>query len=270
MTEKPIVTLDLSWLVGTRPRQLPNQCIYLVPDAIFSEIAGADEPAKRIRCLLRWLRLNQDRIYFGHSWDKIAKREIRLDSPVSYLEIVNQAETSRLYKQVFAAENADWLGAITGTRSTTKHSEYEDKRQFFLRIVRILERTGPDHIARVGNHGLPAHTDAMRTLIQNEDLAWSFASNHLQGYIRLDWESRMRVFPDHFATGRIARVFACIFLLASTGHTKGIANSWDDAQYAFLATYSKAIYTKDGNPGTLRGLAGIVSLISPETEIISE
>lgn len=263
---KSTTAIDLSWLRAQKPRTLSNRSIYLVPDGLVAEAIGSDEPAARLRHIWRWVCLNTKNLWISHPWDYVATLELERGSPIEFDQLINRKVTEQLRHVVLKESWDDWEGPVAAGRMSDKFQNYERKRNFFVEVGKFLASTGPGHadIKRDDSTGSDGVSDALRMHVQSPELPWLFATAMLRDYVSQEWESRIAAFPDRYAVGRIARIICCRFYMASVGLTKDLHNSWDDLQYAFLATYTQHFYCKD------QRLNQIVEIVSPETAFQSD
>ena len=80
------------------------------------------------------------------------------------------------------------------------------------------------------------------------------------------WRAVLSVFPDRLAAGRWARIIIWYALMRSlnpTGHEHEFENNWDDAHYAFLASYTHRIATHDN------GMKRLIAAVFPSVTVCS-
>lgn len=252
---KPLCVLDLSWLRGEKPRPLSNKLNYLVPDVLLGELALSDDPAAGAAMFARWMFLNRGRIYLGRTWNRIAQIELDRDRPIDPIEVVDVVASDRLTRCLDDNDIKAWQCGVSATGRGHAAMSNESKRaEFVLLCESFREFLGPAADNWQKTYSTP---ESRRGWIQQPQLVLEGALQLFPQYCPAGWKDRLACFPDVYAVGRATRIFAWSTLLCAAGLTKGLANNWDDAQYAFLASYTGLLRTRD------RRLQELVQAISP-------
>lgn len=228
---------------------------YLVPDVLLGELALSDKPEVGAAHFARWLLYNRDRMFIGVNWNHIAEAERALDRPAVATDVIDVRATDDLVRALDDNGFEAWRYGLRVTATGHAATSNEAKRaQFVRQCESFREFLGPQAMDWKKKY---ATVDQRRDWIQQPQLAFEGAATFFPQYCPADWEERIACFPDVYAVGRTSRIFAWSALLSAAGLTKGLANNWDDSQYAFLATYAGRLRTRDSR------LAEMVRAISP-------
>jgi hypothetical protein len=239
----------------------PEGVSFLLADVLLGEASCSDNPALFMEKLDRFLKLNVDRIHLAFDWSAIVSRETT-PSSVSISDLLHEEATSELRSGIRTGFSlVDALGHTLLDRS---NGEHELRRARFVKLCLSFSAWAngrrPEWIEI-----LRAHPSARVAWIRSPDLVADFVARRKPSYSTPQWRSALRCFPDRCAVGRWGRIVAWYALqqaIKPDRREANFENDWDDAEYAFLASYTGLLATED------RGLMGLVAAVFPQVSVI--
>lgn len=243
LAHKPLVVLDWGWIrtQSANDVHLPNTFNYLLSDVVFFEVAGcsATERGGLANKLWRLVRTNRGRVYVGRYWEEVSQGE-RQSASVAALQDVVRRDFTVTLREMAEANAVHFLQGIEDQRAGSE--EYENMRKRFVdwcsKFADVVRCNHCQELKRMRES-----TDAQERWLRHPKLIGDFAVRHNPA-----WQCRQTeliVFPDRLALGRWCRLIAWYALQMCLGRTRDFSNNWDDAHYAFLASYTGWIATPD-------------------------
>jgi hypothetical protein len=239
------VVLDLSWIraLPRNYRRFHRQVRCIIPDGLFGEIAGSDIPDQLGDKMYTLFQSNRGRMFIGTMWKTIADEECRRGRPIEAREIINHTATTSLCRCLADNGVKAWMWAFRATAESDRFRSNEIKRGEFLALAanfaEWFQEKSPEAVRSLGS------IQRQRDWIQDPRLVAEAAGHFFPEYASDGWPTRLQGFPDRFAVCRWMRIIAWTCLKKATGATRGISNDWDDAQYAYLASYAGGLVTAD-------------------------
>ena len=240
-----MVVLDWGWIqaLPTGQHHLSNRAAYFILGTVFFELAGKNESQRAgyVQKLQTLVRLNSTNVFVGRFWMELSQHEQDPLEPVDTDQIVNWQLTQTL-RDICHADISDMRRGIADQRANS--GDYEElRRQFVSWCERFSNLVHQDYAT-----DLQQMTGCLQTQfdwIRRPDRITEFV---IQNHGRFDSKGGRRElsrFPDQLAAGRWCRIIAWYGLMHSLGKTASFENNWDDAQYAFLSSYTGWLATDD-------------------------
>jgi hypothetical protein len=256
----PCAVLDWNWLrqLPKPHQQLPSTWCYLVPDNLFAEIAGCTMPDAMALKIREILIANRPRFFIGHNWGILSTLQTTPTVRLCLPDAVNWASTIGV-RGLLDQHPEDWRRGVTDLVNGNPHQVYERQRRAFCEtsedFTRWIREQSPDWRRQIT-------TDSSRhEWIRRPEQAVELVALHTPRYNTPHWRTALARFPDRLAAGRWARILIWYALAHSVDETSKFGNNWDDAQYAFLASYAGSLVTGDA------GLRDAVAAVSPWVKI---
>lgn len=240
--------------------EIPGDNGVLLADTIVCEIAGSNTPesnALKFRDVLA--ATDASRLLVGHYWDHLSRQEHSPDVVLEPDAIVNPQLTSQL-RESLSDGKANWSERIVGLDDSDEMTAYERHRNEFVAKceawTRWIRERQPDELNRMAGY-MAAQHEWIRIPTQVTELV---VQGNPEKFDKPEWREALSVFPDRLAAGRWARIIVWYALMRSLnpeGNEHAFENNWDDAHYAFLASYAGNLVTAD------RGLKQLVEAVFP-------
>lgn len=274
MHEPPMRVVDWNELRAMGPGvSLPADALTVIPEALFAEVATSSsiEPHKAARKLASILKAGDaaERVCIGRYWGELSRAEATPSTVLETRHCVNE-ELTRDFRKFIVALDTDALAErILQIGRGIGNEDHERRRCEFVRrcdswTAWVLEKH-PGWLTAMGND-------------VEEQLAWIQQPNAVVDLVAQDsphfdtskWRKSLGQFPDRLAAGRWARLFIWYSLARSISISRGASslkaehefgNNWDDAHYAFLASYTRRLVTLD------KGLKLAVKAVFPYVKV---
>lgn len=237
--------LDLSWLrsIPATFSRLPTGARYLIPQAIFGEIANSDSARGQAAKLARLWQRNKKAIAIGFDLGRRIDEEAGREVTIAPTEIVDWRSTGPI-RDIFCKYDADSIGeSLTHLTNTETNARNETKRGNFLVMCATFSESAqsmyPDWARTMSNEVF------VKKWIQLPNLVAGCCGQWWRAYSTPQWQARLTCFPDQFAVARYTRAILWSATKSSIGRTKDIGNDWEDAQYAVLSSYAGHLVTHD-------------------------
>jgi hypothetical protein len=255
---KPVVVADWSWLRARNCNQLSNRVAWMVPEVVFREVTSSDDPERDLRKLRRIIIENHERLLLGRYWSEISLREDSTEVR-SRTEHLVHPEMTLVLRALASQSESEWLEGLDERLRHGRDLDYEARRQILLltseQFAAWIHEREPDWERSLST------PERRRDWIRQPDHPVEWVARETPRMNTDEWKTALCQFPDQLAAGRWARSLIWTCLRRSIGWTRRLENDWDDAHYAFLASYTGQFATKD------RGLAEMVQAVFPSVEI---
>lgn len=265
--QQPLVVYDWGAIRGlARGDSLPTNVSPLLADTVFNEIANSKDPGGFAFKLSSVLSTPQvaARVCVGRYWGELSQMQTT-PSTVLRAEDVVHAEMTAGLRQLLAQDSSDWPERIAYAADGTENQEHQELRRQFVSLCEswtayISGKQGVE-LSRIRGD-----VRAQHEWVRQPELVTEFVVSRNPRYDRDDWRTILTQFPDELAIGRWARVIVWYALMRSLnpqGDQHAFENDWDDAHYAFLASYAERIVTND------KGLRRAIWAVFPSVEVAS-
>jgi hypothetical protein len=267
---KNLVVMDRCVLLQRPELYLCDDDGILIPDAVGSEIAHGDRSDRESTVFWRWIEGHGRRVYLGTYWWDVAAYECSVKKVAGLRQIVQWPLTNQIRKvEGTVPTRAERLQALPGSDS---ERGYEWGRERFLELCRDF-RDWIEAAQREWWNKLSGGTssqaervrwicDPLSAAAMAGTVAERFGMSADADRYRSDpWQKALAQFPDSRAIGRWTRIILWYMVKWAAGETSGFENNWDDAHYAFAASYTGHIATEDG------GLRTMVQTLFPDCRI---
>lgn len=262
MLNKPVVVVDWGWLRGLPQgkEHLSNKRAYVIADTVLEEVLTTT-PTEEDMCLRKLHRLlskNSSRMYVGRYWDEIARLELPR-CPVKLDDIIHMSYTEQL--SALANETYDeWLKRAVGLDDLLEKNALLKEKfvQHCKTIAQSARHKYMDVLVQLRNQNI------RKEWIQRSDAIAEYALDGNRENLgnEHEWKIALSQFPDALALGRWCRLILWYAMSNIIGETKKFGNNWYDAHYAFLASYTGLLATKDS------GLIKTVHAVFPNVTIV--
>ena len=249
MVTDPAVVVDWG-VIRALPKNaaLPGDASIILADTIICEIAGSDSPVNYARKFWDVLvATDASRLHVGHYWDHVSRQETVSDITLDLTAIINWELTTAL-REALALPAPDWVDRITSLSGSGEMVAYETRRRQFVAKCEawtswIRERNTRALNQMAGN--VPDQHEWIRTPSQ---VTAFLVQDNPGRFDTPEWQAALSVFPDRLAAGRWGRILIWYALTRSLSPERdehAFENDWDDAHYAFLASYTGRIIVND-------------------------
>lgn len=266
---KPVFVLDLNAIqaLSAQSLRLPTGYLYVLPDVALREVATTDG-SRRTPQLVKmydFVLANKDQLLISKYWQDVSRNEIHVGFGTNPEGVIEWDLTRAIRNESFPSvqqylANSDSLDLDS--------SNHELDKQGFTRLIQrlaVARQSSEHYTGRMANE-MRANPDHRTKYIQQPDAISHWLKKHPNTKYRdSNWKSALEVFPDVHAMGRWLRVMTWYEMLYTISlHTKDFANNYEDAQYAFTASYFDGLITQD------RVLIECVDSVFPNVEIIRD
>ena len=274
----PIVVLDWGWLRARSAAKevLPAQYQYLLSDVVFAELCGlcAGDGASgysHAEKLFRILRRNRGRILWARHPEQLIAMQRDPNTLISPQQLVDPERTTELATAELpnSEELVERMKDVVATDQSLR--EYERRRDTFFDDCNAWAVMARSQFEPRLFSQLASNTELRRQVLREPSLVWGWIETRMKqdpdGYGRFNsqkWRSAVEQWPDRCAIGRWLRIMYAYGLwrqITPEGDDHKFENNWDDARYAFLASYTGWLATNDG------GLKQLVADIFPEVKL---
>lgn len=259
------IVLDWSWLRQRRIATLPAKHRYIISDLLLGEGARStttpsEEPADTIRLKLQSvLTANLSRVHLGRHPIQVIQRERKPGSRSTIDDVIEPVQ-SRLLRRMGSTSSAAWLRYC---ERVCEEQPYRKNKRAFLKFrtewVRLMRETAPDY-----TKALSGQVDVFRREIRRPGAVLSLAEWHDSKYAQPRWKMALSKWPDQHAAGRWYRIMLWYVFAMLRNETRDAENDFEDANYAFLASYAGGLATTD------QRLQRLVRDIFPNVAVINE
>lgn len=223
---------------------LSNSRRYMIPDALLRETATSDDVEKAATKVWAFLESNAGKVLVGKYWDDVSGLENAPRQVVSLDDVVEWDITRQLGRRSMPTRET-WLLNVLEARRNWTPDEYDAQRNRWLelceRFADWLETNRPEEWRRLGDQRtLPNSVRDVRGLVE-------WAVRERSDLDTPAWRDALSVFPDRHAFARALRLLVWTVHYRAAGGSNRFENYWDDAQYAFLASYAGTLLTGDKN-----------------------
>jgi hypothetical protein len=267
LLKSSIVVPDVSWLYGRALgcELLPDEHQYLVTEVALREaVTATRETNRRAAQMTRILSANRRNTLVGLYWQDIDDRERSLTAVSGVQDIVHwdltrDAQSSETPVSVLQSRACDLI-------ARGPDAAYERYRDLTVEIAELFisqfRDSSPESVRRTRELG------GLRAIVREPAIVVSLVARWFPERSSAEWCEALAVFPDRFAIGRWHRLTAWIILEAlrrgAAPLSHEMMNFFDDAHYAFLASYAGTLLTRD------RGLARMTTDVFPNVRVLRD
>lgn len=249
----PLVVVDRNILSYGRPEQvLPTGGEVVLPDAYFHEMAEAKRD-EELDGFVSWIRKHAKTVWISrYCWDLI--------------EDERRSHTLTLPAHVVSEE---WTEALRAHATDGEFAWPGDERQEFYEKCKkeLVERsrawTEYVTVNDVDLSGLHSSEEALIEFLRDPSPIRTPISKWDSHLTAKTWAPLIGDFPDRPALCRWWRIINYYNIMYSLGETADFENNWEDAHYAFTASYVGRFATNDHR------LIQMMERIFPAVEIFS-
>lgn len=227
--------VDRNILSYARPEQiLPRGAEVVLPDAYFHEMAEAKRD-EELDGFVSWIRKHAETVWIARYWWDLLKDERRSSSMASPTQIISEEWTRSLRAHAKDGEFA-WPG--------------DERQEFYEKCKAEFIDRSRAWTERVTDHGVDlsaerSSEDRLRELLRAPDPIQQHVRKWEPEFMLKSWSHCVGVFPDRPAICRWWRIINYYTIMHSLGETAIFENNWEDAQYAFTASYVGRLATDD-------------------------
>lgn len=239
----------------------------VLPHAVVSDINGRPDARQLIAKLHRLVRSKPEAIVVAHTWGEVALMESQSGSAIQPRQIVDVRSTDSV--RAFAdSSESEWVQAFDDVRSDITLGRYKDSHQSFNNHCDDFARWVKDRVS-VDSTMLATlrsvQSDcwrAIRAAVVDSRLVsvWVNECANAELLSRPIGTVSQDKNPD-LAITRVAKILLAYSLLQVSGAMKDWNNNFDDAQFAFTASYTGHLMTKD------KHLRKMVGAIFPDVQL---
>lgn len=264
-SQRPWVVVDWN-VIRSLPAGvgIPGTFSIAMTDAMMSELTESNSPQAFIQKLANVLRLSRGerRILVGKHWADISRNE-RHGRTAAPGESIHGNVTLQLRRAIAARDTPVFdLDHIPQSQAIDLPTYLGLRREFvetgesftkWLTVERpdVLERARHDEMTLVA-------------VIRHASIHVPFIVENNRRFGTSDWRRTLSVFPDRAAIGRWTRLVMWYALQHAIGRTKRFENNFDDAHYAFMASYCLYLVTAD------LGLTRAVQALFPKVRVVPD
>lgn len=236
--------------------QLPDDASFVVSDFTFLEATdGTTTRGGSTIDKLRSILARPDfrsRVLVGHHWQTVVLEEHRTKRPSTRHATIDHHATQQV--RIAPTDGPRWADRLARARKSDGYLDYVAAKSEFVARGNAFA-TAPENIRSSVLALLRSDTGALRQFMRRRSLVTDFlyANRWSPSWRSRKWRHELEVFPDRFAIGRWARLLAYYGirrLLAPDETDDRFSNHFEDATYAFLASYTGFLASNDG---VLRG-----------------
>jgi len=264
LSRNSVVVIDWNWIQtrGANNCRMPDGWIGMLSEVVFSEVVGKafDAREKYCRVLFRFINQNHGRLVLSRFCQDLVRRERPNKAPCEMAEMVHRSFSDELLRLGELSED-DFCSRMLSNPMINR--DWERRRARFVAFASIAATKMAEELPSVVT-GVGGNPERQVEDIRKPWMPAVFLQAVAARYRTPVWQDALSVFPDKFAIGRLTRILVWYLFQCGFGATKRFDNSWDDAQYAFMATYTKRIATND------RALQRCVRAVVPGVAIADE
>lgn len=204
-----------------------------------------------------------DRVLIAAHGPQLTEAEVSPHARHTGSDLIDIETTLRV--RSYLRGGAPWPENLLRGRESPDFEQYQRSKTAFVRQCNEFA-DHPGHQEMVSVRSLRTGHWSMTDWIRNPELCPQFATA-LEGgrrYKRGAWQRELRTFPDRTAIGRLLRLLAWYAMLRVRLRSRSDAefgNNYEDAMYAFLASYMFEISTND------RGLRDCIQAAFPKVRL---
>jgi hypothetical protein len=248
---KTLVVVDLCLL-----RQRPEKFVgddegIVIPDIMMGEIAEAGDE-HRPGSFAKWAARFASKIYIaGYLWD-VMRHETSPNKLAPQLAIINWDLTREFRKQI-----QDWEQWSARFEQLRRHGlkEHEKEKARFQELEDLFlqwasQQPEGSYFKRLATRRLSKmeRIEEARSIGAAADFAPTMMHlldhpDQLPRYNSEAWHGALSEFPDRRAVGRWSRLMLWYVMCRAAGENS--RNNWEDAHYAFIASYTGHVATED-------------------------
>jgi hypothetical protein len=250
------VVVDLNKGAEDVAKVLSPADFVVIPLVMLCDILKSPDRQARQMGFERFLEAHRQRLCVARGVAGIEEVELARMSPICGLSHIDWRNT-RLLRESDGPLNWDALTVDRGW-----YEECQKFRREFIEVsrevCRLLKDGDPDFAKQLRSN--KAHcADKIR-----EPFIGSVIPQARNAAYQTDvWRKRLDLFPDEYAVGRMSRLYVWYgFHFVSSGSSRKFQNNFDDAAYAFAASYSGYLFTGD------MGLRACVKAIFPHVTLL--
>lgn len=266
--DKPVFVLDLNIIqsLSVDSSVLPTNFHYILPDTAVREVATT-KLERRVPQLLKlydFLSLNKEVLFLSKYWQDISQSESFPGYGSNPESVIEWNLTRSLRNDVFASKNEYLKNAEQLDADVSEHQI--DKDQFVKLLTTLAEqRKSNEHFTgRLAQEMRDNIQHRILYIQQPKAISHWFNKHPNQKYHDPDWMKSLEVFPDIHAMGRWLRIMTWYEMMRTIDYkTKDFSNNYEDAQYAFTASYFQGLVTNDN------GLKECVESIFPQITVFT-
>jgi len=260
LPSKPLIVVDLSTLISWPTGFVPTNFDIVVPQVILDEVAG-HETNRSENKFFNTLFAHPKTFWFATDMLDLVQRERSPSKTLPPWAFIDILQTIHL-RQLIANKPTALLERYKQSRSekSLTDSYKANKRNLQEFQSTFIPAPGPQPEWLRPLCDKFDHEEMIAFLRDPTALLKCFGN--FPKYAHPEWQKVLTTFPDQKAIGRWYRIELWYCMMNMTGRTKDMANRWEDAQYAFAASYVGRIATKDDQ------LKQLVSHIFPDVEVV--
>lgn len=230
--------------------RLPGDACFVVSDFTFLEASdGAAQRGHTIDKLQSLLSIPDflARVLVGHHWQTLALEEHRTKTPSAVHDTIDHDATVQI--RGGPPPGPRWADRLLHARKSDGYLDYEAAKSEFVACGNAFA-SAPENRGSAVLQQLRRDASSLRTFIRRPAIVTDFlyASRLNPSWRSRKWRYNLEVFPDRFAVGRWARLLAYYGirrLMAPEERGDRFSNNFEDATYAFLASYTGFLASKD-------------------------
>lgn len=220
----------------------------VISDLTFAEAADSADgaaPVNKLRSILEHPEV-APRFLIAHHWQTIVAQEHRTKQAARTRDIINHEMTLHVRRAV--ARRDDWRVHVHQALRSQAYRDYVDLKTAFVtggNAFALDDRNAPVRRAFLSGE-LSLVSWIRRPQLVTEFL---YARPTRLNWRSRKWRAQLEVFPDRLAVGRWIRLMAYYSmrrLMAAEQPDAKYSNNYEDASYAFLASYTRHLATQDG------------------------
>ena len=249
----PLAVVDRNVLSFARLEDfLPPNAEIVLPDAYFHEMAGAQRD-EELAGFVPWIRKYGETVWIARYWWELIKQEERSAAPLHSSEIISEDWTKQIREHAPHGEFA-WPENV-------RDQYYDNAKQEFIERSRLW--TKHIEVNKVDMASEASSEEQLCEFLRHPQPIVPFIQKWYPDLQEKPWSNLIGVFPDRLAICRWWRLVNYYTVMHSLGYTSDFENNWEDAQYAFTASYVGRLATQD------RRLIDLMRRIFPKAEIFS-
>lgn len=251
--DRSFVVVDRNILAFKRLENvLPTDAQVVLPDAYFHEMAEAKRD-RELDTFVSWIRKHAESVWIARYWWDLIEDERRSSSMASPTQIISEEWTRSLRAHAKDGEFA-WPG-------DERQEFYEKCKAEFIDRSRAWTEYATANAVDLSS--LQSSEQSLVEFLRDPTPVRTQISKWDSYMMGKPWASLIGAFPDRPALCRWWRIINYYNIMHSLGQTGDFENNWEDAQYAFTASYVGRFATDD------RRLVRMMERIFPAVEILS-
>ena len=204
-----------------------------------------------------------DRVLFADPLPRFIDEELSPSHRYGSADLIDLEQTTRIRTALMSGQ--DWTEDLLAARGSPEFAEYLAAKAGYTQ-AHSLKSVFPSESAIRSLSTKHLSQESLKEWIQSRDLVPNFARHVLTGtrYGSHAWRRELSTFPDRTAIGRLLRLIAwsaALRVLAPNQTDANFSNNYEDSIYAFIASYTFEIATRD------QGLRRCIDAVFPGVRI---